>query len=115
MLAVNAFWFVALGSVAGNDDVTNFDSGDAFSDTFDDSCGLMSKDAWELSFWVTAIEPVDIGVAEGVGDDFDSDLSFFGRVDEDFFDDEGFFGLVGDGGFAEDGFTLEALHSERYE
>ena len=115
VLAVNALLFVTLRSVTWDDDVTDFDSGDSFSYAFDDACGLMTEDAWEFAFGIASIKSVDIGVAEGIGDNFDSDFALLGRVNEDLFDDEGLFGLVGDSGLAKDGFAFEGLHRERYD
>lgn len=115
MLAVNALLFVTLRGVTWDDDITDFDSGDSFSDAFDDTGSLMAEDAWEFAFGIASVESVDISVAEGIGDDFDSDFALLGRVNEDLFDDEGLFGLVGDSGLTEDGFAFEGLHRERYD
>ena len=115
MLAVNALLFVTLRGVTWDDNITYFDSGDSFSDTLDDAGGFMAEDTWKFAFRITSIESVDIGVAKGIGDDFDSDLALFGRVNEDLFDDQGFFRLIGDGSFAKNWFALEGLHRERYD
>lgn len=84
MLAVDAFLFVALRGVAWDDNVTDSDSSDTLADAFDDTCGFMAQDAWELALWIAAVQCVDVSVAECVRDDFDSDLSFFWCVDPDF-------------------------------
>jgi hypothetical protein len=115
VLAVNALLLIALRCVAWDDNVTNFNSGDSFSNTFNNTGCLVSKNAWELSFRIASVESVDIGMTEGIGDDFDSDLTFFGRIDKDFLNDEGFLGFVSNGSFTENGFALKGFHKKRYE
>ena len=56
----------------------------------------------------TPVQLVDVSVAEGIGKDLETHLSFFGRVDQDGLNLESFLGAVGDGGFALDG--LRCLH-----
>ncbi len=107
MLAVNALLFIALRCVTWDDNITNFNSGDSFSNTFNNAGSFVSENAWELSFRIASVESVDIGVTEGIGDDFNSDLTFFGRIDKDFLDDEGFFGFVSNCGLAENWFTFK--------
>ena len=115
VLAVNALLLIALRCVAWDDNVTNFNSGDSFSNTFNNTGCLVPKNAWELSFRIASVESVDIGMTEGIGDDFDSDLTFFGRIDKDFLNDEGFLGFVSNGSFTENGFALKGFHKKRYE
>lgn len=88
MLTVNAILFIALRGVARDNNVPNGDPGDSFSDALNDSGSLMTKDAGEFSFGIMAIESVDISVAEGIGDDFNSDFPFFGRINKDFFNNK---------------------------
>lgn len=52
-----------------------------------------------------SVEGVDVRVAEGVGYDFDSDLSRLGGVDGDGFESEGLLGATGYHGVAGDWFT----------
>ncbi len=115
MLAVNALLLFTLRGVTWDDNVTYFDSVDSFSDTFDDTGGFMTENAWKFAFGIASIESVDISVAKGIGDNFDSDLALFWRVNEDLFDDQGFFCLIGNGSFAENRFSFEGLHRERYD
>ncbi len=37
--------------------LTRFDSGNSFSNTFDNSCSLMAQDAWKSAFWVLEAPP----------------------------------------------------------
>lgn len=114
MLAINAFLFVALRGIAWYDNVSNGDSGDSFPYTFNNSCGLMTQYTGKLSFGIASIKSVNIGMAESIGDDLDSDLTFFGRVNIDFFDNERFLGFVSDSSFTENWFTFETFHKKRY-
>jgi hypothetical protein len=113
VFAEGAGFLLALGSVAGNDDVSDLDPGDSGTDTFDDGSGLVTDDDRPDGLSVEAVELIDVSVAECVGDDFDPHFSGLRRVDPDFFNDDGFFGFVGDGCFAQN--RLRLLHDTRSE
>jgi len=102
--AINARLFVALRSVARDHNITNFDAVHIGTDTLDNTCGFMTKDTGPVRSCSTAtIKFIDIGVAKSIGEHFDSDLSFFGRINGDGLYFESFFRSVGDGCLALDG------------
>jgi len=115
VLTENAFLLVALRSVAGDDDIANLDSGDSFTNTFDDSCGFVAENAWELTFRIASVQSVNVGMTQGVRDDFDSDLSLFRRINKDFFNNERLFSFVSNGCFTENWLSFETFHSKRYD
>ncbi len=70
---------LALGSVAGDDDVASLNRRHSLAHGFDDSSGFVAKNARKKSLGIVTIQGVDIRVAESVGNDLDPDLSSFGR------------------------------------
>jgi hypothetical protein len=107
--AIYASFLVALRRIAGNDDISYFDPMDSLTYTLDDTGSLMSENTGPVGASSTAsVKFIDIGVAEGIGEHFDPDLSFFGRVHCDGLYFQAFFGSVGDGRFALD--RLWSLH-----
>ena len=85
-------------SVAGNDDIADFDSSDVFAHTLDDTSSLVAEDAGEAALGIAAVQSVDIGMAQGVRDNFDSDLAFPGRSHPHFLDLHGLLGSVSNSG-----------------
>ena len=96
-----ATFLFALRGVAGDDNVSNFNSSDSRTNTFNDGRGLVPNNDGPNRLSVKSIELINISMAERIGDDFDSNFSSFGRIYPDFFDDEGFFGPIGDGSLAQ--------------
>ena len=106
---VHASFFLALRSVAWDHHVSHCDPAHPFPHAFDHSGRLVAQDAGPVGARTrTPVEFVDVGVAESIGKDLETDFSFFGRVDEDGLNLERFLGAVGDGGLALDG--LRCLH-----
>ena len=106
---VHTSFFLALRSVAWDDHVSHSYPADPFPHAFDHSGRLVAQDTGPVRAWAgTPVPLVDVSVAEGIGKDLETHLSFFGRVDQDGLNLESFLGAVGDGGFALDG--LRCLH-----
>jgi len=101
--------FLAFGSVAGDNNVTNLHSGDSFTDGFNDTGGFVTENAGEKAFGVVAVKSVDIGVAEGIGEDLESNFTGLGGLDFDFSNVEGLLGFPGDGSLAADDLTVGLL------
>ena len=106
---VHTSFFLALRSVAWDDHVSHSYPADPFPHAFDHSGRLVAQDAGPVGARTrTPVEFVDVGVAESIGKDLETDPSFFGGVDKDGLNLERFLGAVGDGGLALDG--LRCLH-----
>ena len=85
-------------SVAGNDDIADFDSSYVFAHTLDDTSSLVAEDAGEAALGIAAVQSVDIGMAQSVRDNFDSDLAFSGGSHPHFLDLHGLLGGVSNSG-----------------
>jgi len=107
--AENAAAFLAFGSVAGDNDVTNLNAGNSLTDTFNNTGGFVTQDTGEETFGVVAVKGIDIGVAEGVGEDLESDFTGLGGLNFDLDNVEGLLGFPGDGGLAADDLTVGLL------
>mmetsp|Transcript_3536 Transcript_3536/g.8437 ORF Transcript_3536/g.8437 Transcript_3536/m.8437 type:complete len:365 (+) Transcript_3536:219-1313(+) len=101
-LAKDASRFAALGRVAWNHVVADFDAGNSLSDRLHNTAGLVSENAGEESFGVVAIESVDIGMAQGIRDNFHTNFAGLGRQHGDFLFHQGLFGGTGHHGLALD-------------
>lgn len=102
VLAVDARLFEALRSVARNDDISDLNASDSSADAFHDSSGLVSEDHGKDAFRVAAIQGIDVGVAERIGDDSDPNFSSLGRINLNLLNNKGLLGPVGHCGLADD-------------
>jgi hypothetical protein len=75
-LAEEAVPLLTLGCIAWHNQVANFVVSDTFTDTLNHSSGLVSQNDREETFRVTASKRVNIGMAEGISDDFDTHFAF---------------------------------------
>ena len=87
--------------LAWHDGVAHFDRGDALAHGLDDGAGLVPEDAGEEALRVLPAERVDVGVAQRVAHNIDTDLAGFRRRDDDLLlaqvvDAERHHGLAGD-------------------
>ena len=80
-LAEDAIVLLALGGVAWDYNVARLDRSHSISDGLDNCRGLMPEHAREQPFWVMAVQGVDVGVAERVGDHLHADLTRGGGRD----------------------------------
>ena len=99
--AVDTFLFHAFRGIAWNHYVPYLNPSDSFSDALHNTCSLMAEDTGEASFRVTSIESIDIGMTEGIRDDFDSDLAFFGGGNPNFFVDHRLLSFISNCGLAQ--------------
>jgi len=107
--AEDAASFLAFRGVARNNNITNLNGSNSFTDGFNNAGGFVTENAGEKTFGVVAIKSVDISVAESIGEDLDSDFTGLGGLDFDFSDVEGLLGFPGDGGLAADDLTVGLL------
>lgn len=77
----------------------------SISNTFYNTACLMSQNTGEETLRIMAVEGVDIGVTESVGDDLDTYLARLGRIDGDGFECERLFGPTRYHSGAFDGFS----------
>ena len=57
---------LALWSVAGDDDISNLDTGHPISNTLHHSSSLMTKDTGEQTLGIMTIQGVDVSVAQSI-------------------------------------------------
>ena len=110
MLTVNARFFLALGSIARNDSVTNLNSGHSGAHAFHDSCCLVAQDNWEDAFGVASVQTVNISMAESIGNDSDSYLTGLGWIHLNLFNSKRLVRFVGNCGLAFDDLRLSHLN-----
>lgn len=80
-LAEDAVVLLALRGVARDHHIPHLDRRHAFAYRFHDGRGFVAEDGREQALGVVAVERVDVGVAESIGDHLHSDLAGFGRSD----------------------------------
>lgn len=100
VLAILALF--ALWDIKRNDVISDGESGDAFSDAFNNSGAFVSEDDWEESFWIVSVKSVGVSVANGGEEDFDANFVGFWWCHLDGFDGKGRLGTPGDSSFAID-------------
>ena len=82
VLAKQAWLFHALRSITGNHYVSHFHSRYSLSNTLNHCGGLVSQNTGVNSFGVSSFNNINIGVAEGIRNNFDSNFSSFGGVNK---------------------------------
>jgi hypothetical protein len=101
-LTEDAIVLKALRCIARNNSIANLNISDTLTNTFNNTRGLMTQDAWEKTFRVVTIKSVNICVAESVGNDLNSDFSSLGRSYLNLSDIEGLLRSPGNSGLALD-------------
>ena len=94
--------FLALRSVAGNNEITNFVVSDTFANTLDHCGSFVTQHNGEETLGILTSKSVDVSVAQSISDDFDSDFSFARGFDLDFDDLHRLIRFERDCGFAFD-------------
>ncbi len=70
----------ALRSVAGNDLITNFDTGHTRAHGFDNTSGFVSQNARELPLSIESRPGVNICVAKCISNNLQSNFTSLGRI-----------------------------------
>ncbi len=110
MLTINTFLLITLRCVTWNDNISNLNSSYSFTNTFNNSCCLMSQNTRKFSFRIMSIKSINISMTKCIWNDFNSNLSFFRRININFLNNEWFFSLISNSSFTKNWFTLETLH-----
>jgi hypothetical protein len=79
------FALFALWSVQWNNVVSWGDTGDTFTNTFDNTCTFVTQNDWEDTFRVFARPCVDVSVAQCASDDLHTYFTLFWWCDFNFF------------------------------